>query len=65
MKPENLQILRETYQNLAIIISNLYLAGENASELGDDDDSSLLFAQADRLYVALENLEAVIAEQEP
>ena len=65
MKPENLQILREAYQNLAIIISNLYLAGENASELGDDNDSSLLFAQADRLYVALENLEAVITEQEP
>jgi hypothetical protein len=65
MKSENLEILREAYTNLAIIISNLYLAGENASELGDDSDSSLLFAQADRLYVSLENLEAVISEQEP
>lgn len=64
MKPENLEILKEAYKNLAIIISNLYLAGENASDLGDNNDSSLLFAQADRLYVSLENLEAVIAEQE-
>ena len=64
IKSENLQILKQSYQDLAEIITRLYEAGDKAIESGDDNDSSLLFAQADRLYITLENLDSIITEQE-
>lgn len=64
MKPKNLQILKQSYDSLFIIINNLYNAGDNALEQGDTSDASLLFAQGDTLFIALENLNAVISEQE-
>ena len=64
MKPENLQVLKQSYDDLLKIINNLYDAGENALAVGDDSDASLLFSQGDTLFIASENLNAVISEQE-
>lgn len=64
MTPENLEILKATYNSLLEITTNLYISGENASELEDYESSSLFFAQADKLYVIVENLDAIISERE-
>jgi hypothetical protein len=45
------------------IIASLYAEAETALFEANDNDASLLFAQADRLYVVAENLESIIAEQ--
>lgn len=60
----SLESLKRAYESLLEIIANLYEAGETALESENNDDASLLFAQADRLYIAAENLAAVITEQE-
>ena len=64
MNPKSLQVLQESYDSLFVIINNLYNAGDNALEQGDISDASLLFSQGDTLFVVLENLSAVISEQE-
>lgn len=46
-----------------IIASPLYTEAENALFGDNNNDASLLFAQADRLYVVAENLEAIVTEQ--
>ncbi|WP_200892585.1 hypothetical protein [Aliterella atlantica] len=45
------------------IIASLYAEAENALFEENNNDASLLFAQADRLYVVAENIESIIAEQ--
>lgn len=64
MTPENLQILKATYDSLLEITTNLYISGENASESEDYESSGLFFAQADKLYIIVENLDAIISERE-
>lgn len=61
---KNLDSLKNAYESLLEIIANLYEAGETALESENNDDASLLFAQADKLYITAENLSAVITEQE-
>ncbi|NJK51284.1 hypothetical protein HC931_27160 [Candidatus Gracilibacteria bacterium] len=55
--------LERAYFNLLEIIADLYEEAENALDEENDNDASLLFAQADRLYITAENLESIIAEQ--
>lgn len=45
------------------IIAVLYMEAEDALVRENDNDASLLFAQADKLYVVAENLESIIVEQ--
>jgi hypothetical protein len=41
MKADNLQILKQSYDPLLVIINNLYNAGDNALEQGYISDASL------------------------
>ncbi len=56
--------LLEAYINLQKIVENLYLASDKAVENGEDDDASLLKAQAEKVFERAEAISSVISEQE-
>lgn len=56
--------LLEAYINLQKIVENLFLASDKAVENGEDDDASLLEAQAEKVFERAEAISSVISEQE-
>lgn len=64
MKQTTLDALLRVYAELEKITTELYNLADEAVDLGDFDDASLLQARAAIIYEQLENLDAVISELE-
>ena len=64
MKQSTLTALNQACVDLRQIASNLYTAAEQALEIEDFDDCSLLSSQADKIYEQSENLDILIMELE-
>lgn len=64
MKSKTRNALLKAYAQLQQIIDDLYEASDNALEIDDFEDASLLATRADKLYEEAENLEFVISELE-
>ena len=64
MKPKTLNALLGVYDRLEEIVEELNNLSDNAVDLGDYDDASLLQARADILYEQMLNLDVVISELE-
>ncbi len=64
MKPKTLNALLRVYDKLEEIVEELNNLSDNAVDLGDYDDASLLQARANILYEQMLNLDVVISELE-
>jgi hypothetical protein len=64
MKQSTFEALLRVYVRLEEIVEELNNLSDNAVDLGDYDDASLLQARANILYEQMENLDFVISELE-
>ncbi len=64
MKQTTITALLRVYDRLEEIVEELNNLSDNAVDLGDYDDASLLQARANILYEQMLNLDVVISELE-
>ncbi len=64
MRVEIRDALSKAYNQLHLIIRDLYIAHDLAVTNNDDDGASLLVSRAELLYEQAENIEFIISEME-